>query len=112
MINQHNFDETVATLGPNDKIIQIFKAVEEDIHGINIIAKEQEYIADVTTIDDFDSYADQAALEAVWVETSPHVNTTLVTGAGAYSGQSMSFDITYKSLGQYVTIDFGEGGVD
>jgi len=62
--------------------------------------------------DDFEGYANTAALVAAWVPQDVSVTVTLETG-GAYQGTKfMRFTGSSSASGKTVTRDFGAGGVD
>ena len=66
-----------ATVTSTNIVGQIFKASQNNINGIHIAGES----AETAVFDDFESYADSAALQVVWVEgTNPaELETTIVT---------------------------------
>jgi len=67
---------------------QIFRASSTNINGINLSLAS----AGQTMFDDFESYANDAALQAVWVE-SGGTPVTLSTAVVSEGTQSMEFDL-------------------
>ena len=65
-----------ATVTATNIVGQIFKASQDNINGIHLAGES----AEATIFDDFESYADSAALQAVWVETDDlaTLDTTIV----------------------------------
>jgi len=66
-----------ATVTSTNIVGQIFKASQNNINGIHIAGES----AESTVFDNFESYADSAALQVEWVETTnaAELETTIVT---------------------------------
>lgn len=65
IINEHaeSSRSIIATVTSTSNCGQIFKASQDNINGLDLALKS----ASVTSLDDFESYADSAALQAAWV---------------------------------------------
>jgi hypothetical protein len=73
-----------ATVTSSQLVGQIFRASTDNINGIYLTLES----ASGTTIDNFESYADSAALQAVWTETDaadPAALATVIVGTGTKS---------------------------
>lgn len=90
IINEHveSSRNLVSTVTSTNIVGQIFKASQDNINGIEFTARaEQTFV-----IDDFESYADTAALQAAWIESNPARKALLETTV-VYEGlQAMALD--------------------
>lgn len=75
IINEHaeSSRNTIGTVTSTNIVGQIFKASQDNINGINLTLES----ALGTSFDDFESYADSAALQAAWVASNGAFLATL-----------------------------------
>ncbi len=63
--------------------------------------------AQVTVIDDFESYANSAALQAAWVAIAPLTSADVTLDTSGITGQSMSIDYDVSAGANAVVFTFG-----
>ena len=102
------FDESeviYSLSAPQNEIIQVFRAQDDNIGMIGLVLNSEGLHQ---VIDDFESYVDEASLDAAWVQSDP-INTpaNLETNTVAEGTQSMSIKVTrWRSYGDRVTYTF------
>jgi len=100
VINEHaeSAREIQAVVTSSLIVGQIFKASQDNINGISLTVES----AVGSSVDDFESYANDAALQAVWVETDaadPALLETTIVKAGS---QSMNIPMDATVLDEWV----------
>lgn len=94
------FITPIATIFQNQRIIQIVKAVEDDLYDIYFSVQGTTNVSKLS-IDNFNSYANTTALRAIWIQSGPLLNVQLVTTGTYEGGKSMTLDFK-NNIGQYV----------
>lgn len=90
VLNEHaeSSREIQSVVNSTNKVGQIFKASQDNINAIYITAES----AEAAAIDDFESYANDAALQAVWVPSNSlnFLETTIVQDSTQSMGLPLS----------------------
>lgn len=102
---QANYQDGVATLNVNDKVMQIIKMKGDDLHDMLVPLRGEVVGLSILEIEDFESYVDDAALQAVWVPTGPLIGPTLYLGDPYEGLKSMTLQFK-NNVGSKVTYSF------
>ena len=88
IINEHaeSSRNVIGIVTTSNIVGQIFKASQDNINGINLTLES----AAGSSFDDFESYADSAALQAAWVTSNGSFLATLETGIVSGGTKSMA----------------------
>lgn len=95
IINEHaeSSRNVIGTVTSTNIVGQIFKASQDNINGLNLTFESAESVL----FDDFESYADSAALQAIWVAGTSLA--TLETAIVAPGGSTKSMAMPTDTLG-------------
>jgi hypothetical protein len=86
---QESSREVKGTVNSSTIVGQIFKASQDNINSVNLAMES----AAGTTFDDFESYANDAALQAAWIATEANHKAELETTIVHGGSQSMRLDV-------------------